>query len=132
MMLPSKQKAFTLIELLVVMTIGITAAGLVGGLTVDYMDKYKRHAEIKRLEDLVGKVKRLAYVTESPLKIHISSRSVRVANNNKSLGTETFEKLSFEPTVVDVSAFGHPSKMTLDYYVDDRRYQFNLQLSGHE
>lgn len=119
-MFPSKQKAFTLIELLVVMTISMTAVALVGGLSVDFINKYNRQAELNQAKSLLKSARELAFISETSLNVTIGESHISIASASKELAKQTFQELTFEPKSIKVTSFGELEFYQLRYFVEQQ------------
>lgn len=117
----SKQFGFTLIELLVVLTISMTAIGLVGGLSIDFIEKYKIQAEIKILSRTLKKAADLAFIIEQPIEVDLQQSTLILNDNDKKLSVHSFKYISFTSQKFSYSQLGQPSTGVIEFRINNQQ-----------
>lgn len=90
----------TLLELMVVMTIMMTLLGLVGGLSVDSVDRAAAQTEIISLYGVLKKASARAFSSGRKVFVELSGPRVEVYSGSELRSSTVFSHLQFDDQVV--------------------------------
>ena len=103
----------TLIELLVVITIMMTVLGLVGGATVDSVDRARAQTEVISLYSLFKKCSVQAFASGSAIELTFEGAAVNILIDGGDQVQKQFEHLLFDDQTVSFNRNGLPDTLLI-------------------
>ncbi|WP_088331523.1 prepilin-type N-terminal cleavage/methylation domain-containing protein [Lacimicrobium sp. SS2-24] len=127
-MMSVSRNGFTLIELLVVITIMMTVMGLVGGLTVDMLDKYKVKSEQKQVFAILNALSQRAFVLERTYRVQFADSMLIGLDeqSNQPVIEQSFESIRFPKQSISLNRQGLPSQESLFIRVEGESKRLSL------
>jgi type II secretory pathway pseudopilin PulG len=123
---PRSVSGVTLIELLVVITIMMTVLGLVGGATVESVDRARAQTELISLYSLFKKSSVRAFASGSSLDLRLEGAVVDILIEGRDPIQKQFEHLLFDDQVVSFNRNGLPDTLLVTVKVRGISRQLDL------
>lgn len=116
----------TLIELLVVITIMMTVLGLVGGATIDSVDRAGAQSEVISLYSLFKKSSVKAFASGSSIDLRFEGTVVHISIQGGDQGQKQFKHLTFDDQIVSFNRNGLPNTLLISVKVRGVLRQLDL------
>ena len=110
-----RQSGVTLIELLVVIALVAIVTGMVGGLTLDSLDKVRAKTEEISIMSLLKQSGARAFSTGNVITLKFSGQELSVFSEKKLMIKETFKFLYFNDQQIEFNQKGLPDKFHLTF-----------------
>lgn len=106
----------TLLELIVVMTLMITMLGLVGGSTIESVDRAEAQTEVISVYSLIKKGSMRAFTSGKRIELAFTGSKVKVHMGSSVVSEHLFEHLSFDDQTIvfNRNGFANTTKITVD------------------
>lgn len=121
-----KVVGFTLVELLIVLSITMLATALVGGLTLDSVNKYQTKAEMLELQQIFKKASDMAFVDENHIAITLQNSELILTNADNRRQVFQFEHIKFNNQTVNINVLGVFSTTAVAVVTDSGIKQMTL------
>ena len=123
---PRVASGVTLIELLVVVTIMMTVLGLVGGATVESVDRARAQTELISLYGLFKKSSVRAFASGRSIDLRLEGADVSILIEGRDPVQKQFEHLLFDDQIVSFNRNGLPDTLLVTVKVRGISRQLDL------
>ena len=113
MPIDQRQAGVTLIELLVVITIMMSVLGLIGGATIESVDRAKAQTEVISVYSLFKKSSVQAFASGNVISLKFKGPEVTIFVENEQRSQKQFQHLVFEDQAVSFNRNGLPNNLMI-------------------
>ncbi len=111
---------FSLIELLVVISILAGLLVLVGGLTVNSVEKAQAQTELVGFSNMIKKISFRAFASGNSIALSLDENRAKVSRNRKIMAEEFFDHINFSEQEIIFNRNGYPDVPSVSLGIRDK------------